>query len=368
MVSAVSVPTIGFLNNTVGSLNSYKMIDLPPFNITGNHHNSEWYKKFDWATGISAWVCLLFILLPALALEVYYICRYKTTFLMRLFFYLTIAGTIVDVNFALTFTVYSQLSFHTYKYSWIDLSFNHFGLLLELFAILLINLNILSKMYLTLYGSDRQFIWLGSTGCIFKKRYEVLLVIFYHLFCAVLSTLVMIILHYKEVNILRMTFNFVPALADMAMCLLSSVILIIWFFKLKRKQLLQNRLNRVCIEMSLLLTFFTLFLLHWPIVVILVHIGLSNEEQLLCKALFPIIHANTPLPFIVYICVTTRQQKDRITRIKELQLQANTTCATSPPSTRVSLPSDTVKHALNFLSPSTAEPTDMTPLLNSRIV
>ena len=37
---------------------------------------------------------------------------------------------------------------------------------------------------------------------------------------------------------------------------------------------------------------------------------------------------------------------------------------TAPPSTRVSLPSDTAAHAPNFLSPSTAEPTDVTPLLN----
>ena len=37
---------------------------------------------------------------------------------------------------------------------------------------------------------------------------------------------------------------------------------------------------------------------------------------------------------------------------------------TVPPSTRVSLPSDMAAHAPNFLSPSTAEPTDVTPLLN----
>ena len=38
---------------------------------------------------------------------------------------------------------------------------------------------------------------------------------------------------------------------------------------------------------------------------------------------------------------------------------------TNPPSTRVSLPSDTGAHAPNFLSPSTAEPTDVTPLLSN---
>ena len=37
---------------------------------------------------------------------------------------------------------------------------------------------------------------------------------------------------------------------------------------------------------------------------------------------------------------------------------------TAPPSTRVSLPTDTADHAPNFLSPSTAEPSEVTPLIN----
>ena len=37
---------------------------------------------------------------------------------------------------------------------------------------------------------------------------------------------------------------------------------------------------------------------------------------------------------------------------------------TNPPSTRVSLPTDTAEHAPNFLSPSTAEPSEVTPLIN----
>ena len=37
---------------------------------------------------------------------------------------------------------------------------------------------------------------------------------------------------------------------------------------------------------------------------------------------------------------------------------------TNPPSTRVSLPTDTAEHAPNFLSPSTSEPSEVTPLVN----
>ncbi len=38
---------------------------------------------------------------------------------------------------------------------------------------------------------------------------------------------------------------------------------------------------------------------------------------------------------------------------------------TNPPSTRVSLPTDTAEHAPNFLSPSTADPSEVTPLVNN---
>ncbi len=38
---------------------------------------------------------------------------------------------------------------------------------------------------------------------------------------------------------------------------------------------------------------------------------------------------------------------------------------TNPPSTRVSLPTDTAEHAPNFLSPSTAESSEVTSLINN---
>ena len=43
----------------------------------------------------------------------------------------------------------------------------------------------------------------------------------------------------------------------------------------------------------------------------------------------------------------------------------DTVNSTAPPSTRVNLPSDTAEHAPNFLSPSTAEPTEVTVLLEN---
>ena len=345
------------------------MADDDRYNYTNcymNYSDAGWYKDYNKTTGISAWVCLLIILFPALVLEVFYICRYKTTFLMRLFFYLTIAGTIVNANYALTFAALNPLPDETLLFhwcTWMDISgivAFHFAMLLELVLIFLINLNLLSKLYK--YGYNKQ--WLASKKCIFRKRHEVLFVILYHSLCAVFSTVLVVTLLYKKTEVIRIILYFVPALVDIAVSFLSFIVFVAWFFKMRRKKLLKNKLSFVCKEIGLVLAFLTLFLLPWSIEAILVisnnHITLSNTADHLYEAVSPVIHATTSLPSFVYICVTICQQ--RAVR-KEPNKQNKATCATIPPSTRVSLPSDTAAHAPNFLSPSTAEPSDTTPLL-----
>ena len=332
----------------------------------------EWYKDYNKTPGISAWVCLLIILFPALTLEVFYICRYKTTFLMRLFFYLTIAGTIVNVNYALKYAALNPLPNKTLLFhwcAWLEIStivVFHFTMLLELALIFLINLNLLSKMYK--YGCNKQ--WLASKKCIFRKRHEVLFVILYHLLCAMLSTTLVVTLLYKNNEVIRIALYFMPAIIDIVISFLSFVVFIAWFFKLRRKNFLRNKLNFVCKEIGLVLAFLMLFLLSWCIDAVLVisnnHITLNDTVDHLYDAIFPLIHATTSLPSIVYICVTICQQ--RAAKKKEQVLQNKATSATNPPSTRVSLPSDTAAHAPNFLSPSTAELTDTTPLLGTRYI
>ena len=52
-------------------------------------------EKMASAVGITGVVCCPLLIVVS-AVEVLYICRYKTTFLQRLFFYLTIAATIQE--------------------------------------------------------------------------------------------------------------------------------------------------------------------------------------------------------------------------------------------------------------------------------
>ena len=350
------------------------MADADHYNYTNcflNYSDVDWYRDDNKTLGMSAWVCLLVILFPALALEVFYVCRYKTTFLIRLFFYLTIAGTIVDVKYALTFAALNPLPDKTWLFHWCEwldtltIVVFHFAMLLELVLIFLINLNLLSKMYI--YGCTKQ--WLANKKCIFRIRHEVLFVILYHLLCAVFSTTLVVTLLHRKNEVIRVTLYFVPALIDITISFLSFIVFIAWFFKLRKKHLLKNRLRFVCKEIGLVLAFLMLFLLPWSIEGILVisknNIILTNETvEHLYNAVFPLIHATTSLPSFVYICVTICQR--RAARKKEQVLQNKATLATNPPSTRVSLPSDTAAHAPNFLSPSTAELTDTTPLLGTR--
>ena len=350
------------------------MADVDHYNYTGCYTMSdsdvEWNKDYNKGNGISAWVCLLSTLFPALAIEVIYVCRYKTTFLMRLFFHLTIAGTIVNVNYALTFAALNPLPDKTWLFHWCEwfeistIVVFHFAMLLELALIFLINLNLLSKMYK--YGCNKQ--WLASKKCIFKRRHEVLFMILYHLLCAVFSTTLILTLLHKKTEVIRITLYFIPALIDITISFLSFIVFIAWFFKLRRKKLLKNKLNFVCREIGLVLAFLMLFLLPWSIEGILAisnnHITFNDTVDHLYNAVFPLIHATTSLPSFVYICMTICQQ--RAARKKELRLQNKATSATNPPSTRFSLPSDTAAHAPNFLSPSTAELSDTTPLLGTR--
>ena len=264
----------------------------------------------------------------------------------------------MNVNYALTFAALNPLPDKTWLFQmcvWADIlneAVFFFTMLLELVLIFLINLNLLSKM--CKYSCNKQ--WLASKKCISRKQHEVLFVILYHLLCAVFSTALVVTLLHKKTEVIRITLYFVPAFIDIIISFLSFAVFMIWFLKLRRKHLLKNRLRFVCKEIGLVLAFLMLFLLPWSVEAILAlsnyHIILNDTLDRLYGAIFPLIHATTSLPSFVYICVTICQQ--RAAGKKELNFQNKATSATAPPSTRVSLPSDTAAHAPNFLSPSTA--------------
>ena len=78
-------------------------------------------------------------------------------------------------------------------------------------------------------------------------------------------------------------------------------------------------------------------------------------------AVFTAVRTIAPVSFGVYILISLPNLQRKTTT--KAQVFA-TNRHTNPPSTRVSLPTDTAEHAPNFLSPSTAEPSEVTLLVN----
>ena len=96
-----------------------------------------------YATGTTGLICLLLLLL-FLAVEVFYICRYKTDFLQRLFFYLTIAATIAEGAIALLLT--AAFSEPLYALN-IPVAIVLYAHLVEVLVFAAINFTVLSKLY-----------------------------------------------------------------------------------------------------------------------------------------------------------------------------------------------------------------------------
>ena len=73
-----------------------------------------------------------------------------------------------------------------------------------------------------------------------------------------------------------------------------------------------------------------------------------------------------PLLVFGYMCYSfrSRTRHVRFANIADIET-GGPGLRTAPPSTRVSLPTDTADHAPNFLSPSTAEPSEVTPLITN---
>ena len=171
-----------------------------------------------------------------------------------------------------------------------------------------------------------------------------------------ITELVMIILktHSVSFRYVERYYIFLPTLAvNILLGLICIVLLMVWFCMLIKRKLLKNKAKFVCTQIS-----------HILIVLVVLLIGNTaffyppNHYYL---AIFSALHAIAPLSFGVYILISIPNLQRRVTT--KAQVPA-TNRHTNPPSTRVSLPTDTAEHAPNFLSPSTAEPSEVTLLLN----
>ncbi len=139
------------------------------------------------------------------------------------------------------------------------------------------------------------------------------------------------------------------------------VVLTIWFGTLWRRQIARRR--DVLKEIGL---FFALFFLT-PFVFVM---DLFTFLYIMPVEVIPQTVISPPLscfPLLVfgYMCYSFRNRTRHVRFANRADIEtAGPGLRTAPLSTRVSLPTDTADHAPNFLSPSTAELSEVTPLVN----
>ncbi len=89
------------------------------------------------------------------------------------------------------------------------------------------------------------------------------------------------------------------------------------------------------------------------------------SSEYFSAVMIPIIRVIMPAGAFFYIILTVYEQKKKAKSY--ICMRKNDSLGhTVPPSSRVSLPTDTAAHALDFLSPSSAGPTETTDLVNSQ--
>ena len=244
-----------------------------------------------------------------------------------------------------------------------------------------LNLTLLSKLYK--YRVSRQSQDPGAEYmlccCYYKKWREVLFCMIVLIATQVLPLVLLIasifhkpfITDFKLPPIFFIGYEIIACLyaivfiLDVVLPVISIAVLVNWIHRLRRQNILRNKMKLVCREISLVVGFMASFLAGLVLLVVFLY---SQILAVTVMVLFnsgivfiinPFLHVTAPALFLLYICTSTQKSQ------RDTQRHHNSTLPTAPPSTRVSLPTDTAAHAPNFLSPSTAEPTEETSLIKN---
>ena len=299
------------------------------------------------------------ILVPTLILQLFFIYRYKSTFLHRQFLYTTVVVILMNA----IYIIYpSTVDVGCPFFYLIVNGVNRYLLHVEMLQMITIHLLLLYKLCKHIETRTTQR--LQALCCDIRLRlwHEVMIV------CIQLSLPLPMVIA-KVVVILKTSliiykkdfgWEFIylmrPILAvNTLLGLTCIVLLVVWFGMLWKRGLLNSKVKFVCTQMGHVLFVLVIFLM-WNITKFLS--TLKHEVVVLS-----VIRTFSPVSFGVYILMSLPKLKKKANR--KAQVPA-TNRHTNPPSTRVSLPTDTAEHAPNFLSPSTAGPSEVTPLVNKK--
>ena len=299
-------------------------------------------------------------------LDVVFICRKKTNFLVRLFVYLMVVTTIELVS--VWPNTYGRILIQCDESLPMPRTFVLFNVGVIFYCLWVqaviacsISVMLMKKLYNYTCGSTSTYAscWRNQINSHPKCMEAIIVTVLFGLPVVptiITATIGPIILS----SIIYIIVLIVVSIIPVFLSLLGDVVLLIWFCWLRRRRVARIRTRTVLKEITL----FFLLLFAIP----LTWVFLSHN--MVVSTILSVFIAILPYLLLLYMCLSFRSstRQVRITPGENRHLHINTTgpgLQTAPPSTRVSLPSDTADHAPNFLSPSGEESSEVTPLLNN---
>ena len=309
-------------------------------------------------------------------LDIVFICRKKTNLLMQLFVYLMVSSTIElgSVCLHYVFSIYVEktcIGFGVIKESDLFSVIASCCLWVETVTVCFINVMLMTQFFNYMCASRSRFTCVSCRKNSHQKCMKAI-------FVTVLFSLpVLTIIGYVPIILLSNIYyvnsglnqlvNFILQLSIVILVILNllyNVALLIWFCWLRRRGVAGVITRKVLKETTL----FSVLLFATLLDGVFILLQLLWTMYLVLTILSVFIAAMLPYLLLLYMWLRFRSstRQVRITRGENRNLHINTTgLQTVPPSTRISLPSDTADHAPNFLSPSGDELSEVTPLLNN---
>ena len=333
------------------------------------------------ALGIPALVCLLFSIV-GLVVELIFICRNKSNFLLRLFVYLSVAVSISLGTFSLH--LYSYWDQNNKTFCAVTHAILHYSITAEQLLIFSINIVLLYKVCSSVFRAC-MCRWTQKLNK-FNRLLEVLFIVIHFGIPLIVASIILGYQNPEDVNYWTLCYEqnenhsltecndqksrvflekaittMIPVFINLLLSIACIAVLLLWLLWLQSRHFLRARMRTINKEIGLWLGYLILYCFFWILVSTL------DDLHVVTYPLFPISHIAIPISFFVYTCVRIRHRHKKKRSAHEenhnVHVDPHTPgLETSPLSTRISLPSDTADHAPNFLSPE--ELSEVTLLIN----
>ncbi len=294
------------------------------------------------------------LLVPSLILQLFFIYRYKSTFLHRQFLY----TTVIVILFDIIYMVYTSTIDVGCLFFYLFITLVRYIVYVEIMQITTIHLLLLYKLCKHIETRTTQRLQALCCNIRPRLRHDVMIV-FIQLGLPLPLLIADIVVTLKTNSIyfiyIQVKYLEIPLLAFNALLgLTCTVLLVLWCCILWKRRLLKNKVKFVCTQVGHILLVLVVLLIGN---ILLLQPSKYSDYSLAVASVMQIF---LPLSFGVYILISIPSLQRKVTT-KAFATNRHT----NPPSTRVSLPTDTAEHAPNFLSPSTSGPSEVTPLRNN---